>query len=865
MSRNIRGPFRRTLPLVFAALLACAPGEPALSSQSASPPPALEVEYAGCGAVLAPGPVCVLSPERTLRLWVRAAPGAQIEIEAGGNGIDATGEPVGDGQWFSLAIPASVANLAVLVEAGDGRASWSLNLDASTGTEAQGAALQPRQSAPRDVLAEVGEKATHIDENIRNRHLASARETLDSLPLPPKAPAESRYLASYYRGLLAEKVGDYRSALAEVQKAVEIAKRVKLEIHQFVAEQKLALLLGGVGRFQESAQLFERLRRTSHAQNRCDEAQLLGNQAWSALLAREAGETFADPTILFESALEMYETCKNVKPEKKANVLINLALAHLKEGRTARAKEILAQAHELEPHPPLPHTLWWLDLEARIALREGKPKEALHLFDDLEELASETGSSDARLRAARGQAQAHQALGDQAAALEILRGAEALLDEESLQVPIHEGRETFMATRQALVRLHIEILLDQGRNAQALNVVRHARSRVLRQLERGDRLANLTPDQRARWEQLLMGYQERRAALEERAKNEWRLPTDQVAQEHAARVTESAAIKRLLDRIFLVLEDHGEQQETTPLPTRPGELILAYHPLGEGWVGFAADGKIVMAHSFELQPDTLTRPEELARHLLLPFRSAIAGAKRIRVLPSGSLQEVDFHALPFGQDVLLATAPVVYGLDLPVSRNPAQRSGRQALLVSDPRDDLPSALDEGQKVRKVLESGSRPWIIEELKSAGASAEAVQGRLAAADLLHYAGHATFSGFGGWESSLRLAEESQLTLGDLLALARVPAWVVLSACDAGQSSAETPIEGLGLANAFLLAGSQAVVASTRRVDDRRAPEFFVELYQQWDREPDLAVALQRAQLAWRKRNPEADWRSFRLFEP
>jgi hypothetical protein len=44
----------------------------------------------------------------------------------------------------------------------------------------------------------------------------------------------------------------------------------------------------------------------------------------------------------------------------------------------------------------------------------------------------------------------------------------------------------------------------------------------------------------------------------------------------------------------------------------------------------------------------------------------------------------------------------------------------------------------------------------------------------------------------------------------------------------------------------------------------PAFFAELYRQWVREPDLAVAVQRAQLAWRDRDPAADWASFRLFE-
>jgi cellulose synthase operon protein C len=473
----------------------------------------------------------------------------------------------------------------------------------------------------------------------------------------------------------------------------------------------------------------------------------------------------------------------------------------------------------------------------------------------------ETRSPDGRLRAAFGQAQSHESLGNRTVALEILLKAEALLDEQSLQVPLHQGRETFMATRQAVISLHVDLLLEEGRAAEALNVARHARSRMLRQMERSDRLANLSPDQRARWDLLLTEYQQKRAALENRAKDAWKLTVAESRLEEAARKVEAEEVEKLLDQAFLLLGNSASTPGAALSPPQAGELILAYHPLPRGWVGFAADGKTVSVHRFDLPKGVLSRPEELSRRLLLPFHASIERARRIRILPSGPLQGVDFHALPFAGDILLASLPVVYGLDLPVPSETAQPTGKQALLVADSRGDLPGTLEEARAVKNAL----RGWTLEELKAAEASAEAVQGRLVTADLFHYAGHSDFSGFGGWESRLRLAEETRLTLGDLLALERVPAWVVLSACEGGRSSIETPVESLGLAQAFLLAGSRAVVASTRRADDRMLPAFFADFYREWSREPDLAVALQRAQLAWRKRNPQTDWPGFRLFEP
>ena len=82
-------------------------------------------------------------------------------------------------------------------------------------------------------------------------------------------------------------------------------------------------------------------------------------------------------------------------------------------------------------------------------------------------------------------------------------------------------------------------------------------------------------------------------------------------------------------------------------------------------------------------------------------------------------------------------------------------------------------------------------------------------------------------------------------------------------------DVPIESLGLAQAFLLAGARGTIATIRPVDDREAAELFRQFYRGLsdDREAelDLPRLLRRAQLAWRQIEPGADWSSFRVFEP
>lgn len=717
----------------------------------------------------------------------------------------------------------------------------------------------------RDVLPrETGDPTSiRLHDLIHYYRFADARQVLDALGLSPDSPAEARYQEAYFRGQLATVEGDHRTALAELARAVEIAKRVERRKDLFYAVQMHANLLVGLGRYRGAEEQFDGLAEFRDFRRSCDEPQFLNNRAWAALVAREAGEHLADPTDLLDEAMVGYEDSK-CAASQRFNVRLNLALAHLQAGRLPDALRFLEEARELESAATPHQRLWWLDLQARIALAEGRPREALSLFEDLETIAGDTASVDGRLRAALGRARCAEDLGDRAAALAALEAAENLLDEQSLRIPVHAGRETFVAKRQAITSLHLDLLLAAGRVDEAFAAARRARARVLRQMDSGDRLASLPPERRAEWNRLMSEYHHDRGALEEEAKDLWRQPEDRLGQVRSARGAALADLQSLLDRAITLLGDPAAGTADALAPPRDGELLLAYHPLPSGWVAFAADGRTVTDHRFELPDEVLRQPGELAQRLLVPFQDRIERARRIRVLPYGALREVDFHALPFAGDVLIAGRPVVYGLDLQAGAEPARPPGRRALLVVDPRDDLRGARGEAGAVRAALEIQAQPWAVSELVSGAATPEAVRRDLAGADLLHYAGHGTFGGFGGWESGLLLADGTRLTVSDFLTLRSAPSWVVLSGCETGRAADEAPGEGLGLAHGFLLAGSSAVVASVRPVEDRSTLPFVRELYRTWDGEGDLAAALRSAQLAWRSEDPKSDWASFRVFE-
>ena len=912
-----------SLAVLASLLLACGPA-----------PPAPEVEYSGCRTVSFPGPVCALWPgQPSLKLWVRVDPGTEAEIRADGKRLTVTGEESQNGLRFKLTLPPQTSSLTVCLRPREGQLSspWSLKLVSSTKPpwldEVQRLAISGKEKEFRQRLVDLlkvaprkergsllkllalqahaderdDEAATWLRQGILADHgeglrseevdkatllgfffleagrFAEARQVLTDLEVPAGAPANAKYEVAYKMGLLASSVGDYRSALEDLRQASGLAERGGMVIQLLSSEQVRARILQELGRSKEASGIFPGLHvllneaMLKRQADSCDEANLLINEAWSRLLAREGGEKAEDPTLMLKQAQADFGThCR--KPDQQLNVRLNLALADQQEHRWSAARQALreAEAPSLASHAKLDQRLWWLDLKGRQAIAEEDPGGALDLYDQLAKLAREAQSSEGGFRAAVGRAHAQEKLDRPAEAIASFQQADRLIDEETLHIPAYEGRDSFVAQRELEVRRYLQLLLDRGLRQDAFDLVRRDRSRLLRQLAVKDRLAHLTSGEQQRWDQSLSEYWSLRAEIDHEAAQESLLPGDELKHALESRAERLDKARKELDRAMAELDDSRTREERRPSPPDPGEVILAYHPLPEGWVGFAADSTGIKVATFDLPEEALADPrapkslEALAPRLLGPFEAVLQRARLVRVLPFGRLRSVDFHALPFAQGALLAKIPVVYGLDLPTHLSTVPVGRPVALLVANPEGNLPEAQKESKKVADAVRGWGQGWTPKRLDGMDANEDAVREALLGADLFDFAGHGVFED-SGWDSALLLADGSRLTPRDLLTLRRVPAWVVLSTCEGGLSSKEAPGEGIGLAQAFLLAGSQAVVATTRPVRDTEARDFVVELYRGWKPGMDLAQQVRRAQLACRRKNPAADWASFRLLEP
>ena len=865
---------------------------------------ALNVEFGGaCYTVLA-GPLCVpyAAPYNELGVWVASENGG-IELTLDGNPVDDPGTDIEGGRLFRVEVSSNNQTLEIRDSAGE---SWRLQFSRPNEpdwlsqashrlfdgqTEGLAEELDERLSELDDPSVEARvhsllaklvtseeERWDHLQQAIDNhraagqisemvldlsqqlnilanrRRFQEMRALLDRLEqaLDDSAPTEAFFELHYNRMLLQAGLGDLRSALESYRHARGLARRTGLQFQEAVAQEQAGLLLLELARYDEATKLFAGLPPSTG----CGRVRQLSNHAWALIQARRAGsEVVGNPRALIDQGLDL--TAEGCDELLRLDLGLNKVLSFADDGLTAEALRALVDVEPSLPAGSALQRLWANELEGRLALLDGRAGQALESYARMERLAEEAFAPKEQWLARLGKARVLEAQGEAGVALEAFAEAEQLLDKNSLQVPLHEGRDLFLAERETGARLHVDLLLKEGLEAEALATARRSRARVLRGLRGGHQLAHLGPEARARWDAEIATYLATRQDLEREAGDDWRLSESELATAQERRRERSSIALAALDRAFEVLAEGLEKPALPPLPT--DELVLVYHPLPRGWVGFAAAGEEITVQRLDL-PERINGSfdgDELTRRLLEPFRAQLATAPRLRLLPYGALRDIDFHALPWDGDVLLAHLPVVYGLDLETPDDAS--TDRRALVVADPRGDLPAARHEGQAVTRMLQEAG--WQTHELPENAALASTVRTWLEDVDLFHYAGHGTSSEASGWQSGLELASGTRLPLGDVMALENAPQQVVLSSCETARTASPAPLASFGLAHAFLVAGSTEVVAAVRRVGDSDTARLFRTLYPA----ESLADALRQAQLEWRQEDPGADWASFRVLVP
>jgi len=724
---------------------------------------------------------------------------------------------------------------------------------------ARAAELHREASEPEDAVRDL--EALAYTGMVQGRRFAEARAALTQAEGLCGAASSALPSLRYYQGVLAYQTADLRSALRLLREAFQSSEALGQKEYRASALQLLALVLQLLGREEEGEALLLDAERKVGSDD-CLRADVLANLAWLRLRSKHDPEGVAE---LFERSLALREgPCDDA--HARAAVLTDYALLALREGRDAEARARLDRARRAVDAPAGALVTVWLDVEGQIALRGGKSTEALAIFDRLAELAEGGALPIAAWRAALGRARALAALGRLRDAGDAYERAETLVARSSLLVPADEGRAGFLGGLDESARAAIGFFLARD-PARAVMFARRARARALSSLRWIERVSLLRGEERARWDAAMTAYRNGRAALEAQAGEYWKLTAPDLAKAIAARREAEATLTKHLDEQIASLFAGTIPGAVDSSPPAARELILVYSPMDRGVAGFAVTTEGTQGEALSAV-DPKASPAALSDALLRPFSEAIARAERVRFVVAGPLDGIDFHALPWdGAEPLLAKLPVAYGVDSggAIGRRPEG----SALVIGDPRGDLPATRAESKSVSGALRAAG--FDVRELFGEAATYGAVRDAIEAhpPGLLHYAGHGSFDGAEGWGSRLRLAEGSELSVGDVLSLRAAPVVVVLSGCETGRTPSGKPASGLGLGHAFLVAGSRAVIAAARPIDDALAAQIMGDLYLDAG-SPEalfesLPQRLRAAELRARAARPWGDWANFRLLVP
>jgi len=272
------------------------------------------------------------------------------------------------------------------------------------------------------------------------------------------------------------------------------------------------------------------------------------------------------------------------------------------------------------------------------------------------------------------------------------------------------------------------------------------------------------------------------------------------------------------------------------------------------------DSRIELLRDLIRHPDNerwVKPAQKLADALIAPIeqRGLLTDISHLYLVPHGSLNYLPFALLPSsqqGRQLVIEKYTLAY---LPTAAALVQK-GRPAsdleslLAVAPSRRQLEFASAEAKSVNDLYEPNSNLLLGKE-----ATETAFKKQAAKFNILHLATHGYFNKLNPLLSGLELERDAnndgQLELYEILDLQLDAELVTLSACQTALGSgyfSETPAgsDFVSLTRAFIYAGSQTVLASLWKVDDRSTKSLMQDFYERLkDNHISKSIALANAQ--------------------
>ncbi|MCA9556701.1 MAG: hypothetical protein KC933_42150, partial [Myxococcales bacterium] len=220
-------------------------------------------------------------------------------------------------------------------------------------------------------------------------------------------------------------------------------------------------------------------------------------------MARPRFELPRARALLLEALAAYTGPCPNVTEAN--NVRVNLAFLVMEEDPD-EARRVLEQVSGAEQPEA---RAWRHALLGRISMAD-PPQAKLH-FEKLAEEARQLGHEVLAWQAELGLGQVAERQGDLREAVRRYRAAEAVLDRQSLLVPVNGGQRFLLEDKDESQRRLVGALLAEGEVAAAFQAARDARRRSVWALAVKDTLAGLGPADRDGFAEALARFEAARA------------------------------------------------------------------------------------------------------------------------------------------------------------------------------------------------------------------------------------------------------------------------------------------------------------------------------------------------------------------
>jgi CHAT domain-containing protein len=193
------------------------------------------------------------------------------------------------------------------------------------------------------------------------------------------------------------------------------------------------------------------------------------------------------------------------------------------------------------------------------------------------------------------------------------------------------------------------------------------------------------------------------------------------------------------------------------------------------------------------------------------------------------------------------------------------------LIVADPRGDLDSSYNEGERLTDELDN-SHEIVEVNLRSSPVDIKFLKGVLRNYDAVHYAGHADYD-INNPSNSGFLLQDGKLNASDIINMIGempLPSLIFSNACKSGHTEIgkireDYETEIYGLANAFLLAGVQHYIGTFWDIQDEPSLYFALDFYRELMLGAMIGEAIRKARLKLIDRYGEDAiiWASYMLY--